>query len=61
MRLLANGELKTKVNITVAGASKAAVAAVEKAGGTVTMIGVEKAAKPAAAKPEKEPGADAEA
>ena len=61
VRLLANGELKTKVNITVAGASKAAVAAVEKAGGTVTMIGVEKAAKPAAAKPEKDPGADAEA
>ncbi len=37
VRLLANGELKAKVNITVAGASKAAVAAVEKAGGSVTI------------------------
>ena len=44
VRLLANGELKAKVNITVAGASKAAVAAVEKAGGTVTIA----APKPAA-------------
>jgi large subunit ribosomal protein L15 len=37
VRLLANGALKTKVSITVAGASKAAVAAVEKAGGAVTL------------------------
>ncbi len=37
VRLLAKGELKTKVNITVAGASKAAVAAVEKAGGSLTV------------------------
>ncbi|WP_374314188.1 50S ribosomal protein L15 [Dongia sp.] len=37
VRLLAKGELKTKVNITVVGASKAAVAAVEKAGGSVTI------------------------
>ena len=36
VRLLAKGELKTKLNITVAGASKAAVAAVEKAGGSLT-------------------------
>ena len=32
------GELKAKVNITVAGASKAAVEAVEKAGGSVTVV-----------------------
>jgi large subunit ribosomal protein L15 len=38
IRLLAKGELKTKINITVAGASKAAVAAVEKAGGSVTLV-----------------------
>jgi len=37
IRLLAKGELKTKINITVAGASKAAVEAVEKAGGSVTL------------------------
>lgn len=37
VRLLANGELKTKVTIDVAGASKAAVEAVEKAGGTVML------------------------
>ena len=39
VRLLANGELNTKVTIEVAGASKAAVELVEKAGGTVVMLG----------------------
>jgi len=38
VRLLAKGELKAKINITVAGASKAAVEAVEKAGGSVTVV-----------------------
>ncbi|MEX2628918.1 MAG: 50S ribosomal protein L15 [Tistlia sp.] len=38
VRLLAQGELKAKLEITVSGASKAAVAAVEKAGGSVTLI-----------------------
>lgn len=38
VRLLAQGELKAKVNITVTGASAAAVAAVEKAGGSVTLL-----------------------
>ncbi len=37
VRLLANGELKAKVTITVAGASKAATAAVEKAGGSLSV------------------------
>jgi len=37
VRLLAKGELKSKVEIHVAGASKAAVAAVEKAGGSVVL------------------------
>ena len=37
VRLLANGELSTKITIEVAGASKAAVAAVEKAGGSVVV------------------------
>ncbi|TWI35638.1 50S ribosomal protein L15 [Paracoccus sulfuroxidans] len=37
VRLLAKGELKAKLNLTIAGASKAAVDAVEKAGGKVTV------------------------
>ncbi|MEM1131370.1 MAG: 50S ribosomal protein L15 [Pseudomonadota bacterium] len=49
VRLLAKGELKTKANFAVAGASKAAVAAVEKAGGKVEIL----AAKPAAKAEEK--------
>ena len=44
IRLLAKGELKSKVDITVAGASKAAIEAVEKAGGKVTVAAAEKAA-----------------
>jgi large subunit ribosomal protein L15 len=47
VRLLAKGELKAKVSITVAGASKAAVAAVEKAGGKITLT-QQPAAEPAA-------------
>jgi len=38
VRLLGRGEIKAKVNIEVHGASKAAVAAVEKAGGTVKIL-----------------------
>jgi len=38
VRLLAKGALKTKVDITVAGASKAAAAAIEKAGGSLTLF-----------------------
>ncbi|NCN85006.1 MAG: 50S ribosomal protein L15 [Sphingomonadales bacterium] len=38
VRLLAKGELTAKITITVAGASKAAVAAVEKAGGKVEIL-----------------------
>ena len=50
VRLLAKGELKTKVDITVAGASKAAAAAVEKAGGSLTLLVVaDKAGKERAA------------
>ncbi len=37
LRLLAKGEIKTKITIEAAGASKAAVAAVEKAGGKVML------------------------
>ena len=38
LRLLGRGELKAKINIEVHGASKSAVEAVEKAGGTVKIL-----------------------
>lgn len=38
VRLLAKGEITTKVNFAVAGASKTAVEAIEKAGGKVEII-----------------------
>ena len=38
VRLLGNGELKSKVNFEVYGASKSAQAAVEKAGGSVKIL-----------------------
>ncbi|WP_048649403.1 50S ribosomal protein L15 [Nitratireductor soli] len=37
VRLLGDGELKAKVTLEIAGASKAAVAKVEKAGGTIKL------------------------
>ena len=46
VRLLAKGEISAKVDITVAGASKTAAAAVEKAGGKITLTAP---VKPAAA------------
>ena len=50
VRLLAKGELTTKVSFKVAGASKSAVAAVEKAGGKVEIIERKNPAELAAAK-----------
>jgi large subunit ribosomal protein L15 len=38
VRLLGGGEIKAKVNVAVYGASKSAVAAVEKAGGSVEIL-----------------------
>jgi large subunit ribosomal protein L15 len=38
VRLLGDGELKAKVTLSVFGASKSAVAAVEKAGGSVEIL-----------------------
>ena len=43
VRLLAKGEIKTKLSLKVAGASKAAIAAVEKAGGSVEVTAPKKA------------------
>jgi large subunit ribosomal protein L15 len=39
VRILGNGEIKAKVNFEVEGASKAAAAAIEKAGGSITILG----------------------
>ena len=50
VRLLGKGELTTKVSFKVAGASKGAVAAVEKAGGSVEVIVARDPAALAAAK-----------
>jgi large subunit ribosomal protein L15 len=38
IRVLAKGELKSKLNLTVTGASASAVEAIEKAGGKVTLL-----------------------
>jgi len=38
VRLLGNGELKTKVTLNITGATKSAIAAVEKAGGKVEIM-----------------------
>jgi large subunit ribosomal protein L15 len=43
VRLLAKGEVKSKLKLVVAGASAAAVAAVEKAGGSVEITAPKKA------------------
>jgi len=47
VRLLGTGELTTKLNITVSGASKTAIEKVEAAGGTVTVNAPKKAAEEA--------------
>ncbi|MBB4041878.1 large subunit ribosomal protein L15 [Microvirga flocculans] len=39
VKILGVGELKAKLSFQVAGASKSAVAAIEKAGGSVTLLG----------------------
>jgi large subunit ribosomal protein L15 len=50
VRLLGKGEFSAKLNFTVAGASKGAIEAVEKAGGTVTIPTIVPAAEKHAAK-----------
>jgi large subunit ribosomal protein L15 len=49
VRLLGNGELKAKIAVSVYGASKSAVAAVEKAGGTVEILAPKREASEQAA------------
>ncbi|KAF0111894.1 MAG: large subunit ribosomal protein L15 [Hyphomonadaceae bacterium] len=45
IRILGRGELNSKVNLVVAGASAAAIAAIEAKGGSVTVTQAKKAAK----------------
>jgi large subunit ribosomal protein L15 len=45
VRVLADGEIKAKITIVVAGASKPAVEKIEKAGGTVTQLSAPAAAE----------------
>ena len=49
VRLLGHGEFKAKAEFSVWGASKSAIAAVEKAGGSVTILAPEREADEAAA------------
>ena len=58
VRLLAKGELSAKVTIEVAGASKAAVELVEKAGGKVVVMEAKVADKKMSKKSEADPAAD---
>ena len=55
VRLLGNGELKAKVAFSVWGASKSAVAAVEKAGGSVTILAPPKEADAEAKQAKRRP------
>jgi large subunit ribosomal protein L15 len=45
VKILGNGELSAKLNLEVAAASKSAVAAIEKAGGSVKVLAAEAAAE----------------
>jgi large subunit ribosomal protein L15 len=49
VRLLGGGEIKAKISVSVYGASKSAVAAVEKAGGTVEILAPKREASEQAA------------
>jgi large subunit ribosomal protein L15 len=55
VRLLGTGELKTKLSFEVAGASKSAIAAVEKLGGSVKELVVKKADREKPGKMQKKP------
>jgi large subunit ribosomal protein L15 len=59
VRLLGGGELKAKLSFEVAGASKSAIAAVEKAGGSVKQLVVKKADQERPKKMQKKPKKEA--
>ena len=54
VRLLGNGELKTKVTLNITGATKSAIAAVEKSGGKVEIL--DKSVAPVLRKKKKSDG-----
>ncbi len=54
LRILGQGELKAKLTIEADGASKSAVAAIEKAGGSITIAVIEKPEGKLQAKPKSE-------
>jgi large subunit ribosomal protein L15 len=56
VRLLGKGEIKAKLNFEVDGASKSAIAAVEKQGGTVKVLREKKAAPEKKAEPQPKKG-----
>jgi large subunit ribosomal protein L15 len=51
VRILAKGDIKAKLTVQVSGASKAAIAAIEKAGGSVSVTVAPAAKEPAAQEP----------
>ncbi len=53
VRLLATGEIKGKIKFAVQGASKAALAAVEKVGGQVDIVALKKTSGSSEAKPDE--------
>ncbi|HRF10392.1 MAG TPA: 50S ribosomal protein L15 [Xanthobacteraceae bacterium] len=59
VRLLGKGELKTKLSFEVAGASKSAIEAVEKLGGSVKQLVVKKADREKPGKMQKKPKKEA--
>ena len=55
MRILGKGEIKAKVTLEVSGASKGAIAAVEKAGGSISVAAAPKAeGKPTKSRPKSQ-------
>ncbi len=60
VRLLATGVLKAKVDLKIAGATKGAIAAVEKAGGSVTLLAKKEAKQDAPKKDKKDKAPKAE-
>ncbi len=54
VRVLGNGEISSAVNFEIAGASKGAIAAIEKAGGSVKVLQVEKPKETKAKKGKKD-------
>ena len=61
IRVLAKGEIKSNITLQVTGASKAAIAAVEKVGGSITLISARSGPPPKAGKDGAKPAKSAKA